>query len=425
MKKTLIISSYRKSLLPQLIDSAWNAGWVISMVPDNLSKNHMTDIHAYFDGTVVEATAEGIRAVKGCDPLHSQTESPSQWIQRHTLPTGSPPYPWLENECALILFTSGSTDVPKGVCHSRGNILRSAQLFVEHFELTEHDLLLCLAPAHTMSGFRSLILPSIQTRHVHKQQSFLSLVHQISEIQATVVLCGPIFIKQLAEWSDRLKSHMKGVRGLLCTGAKLQSEDRNRVEQTLGIPVLDYYGLTETAGLVLGDTFSQRSHGCLPAPCRNVELILKPTNHGDGIFELAISSPNLFLGYLGSPLYRRSIFNTGDLIKKLDKHCLQLIGRHSGATKAPSTEWIYPQRLENWLHKHLKQVSDAVARSVPIPGGEGLEVWINAIEDLDTVRIEKQIIKQLGKDYQPVRWHFSHIERTPLGKLSSSFRNST
>jgi acyl-CoA synthetase (AMP-forming)/AMP-acid ligase II len=389
------------------------------MVPKKISGTDTASIHAALDGTVMEATMEGIRMMAGNLPSQPEMESIDRWIHRYTLPAGRDPYPWPEDECALVLFTSGSTGSPRGVCHSRGNILRSARLFVEHFGLTESDRLLCLAPAHTMSGFRSLLLPSVRVRHIHGESSFLSLVEQIRGMQATIVLCGPVFIRQLAVWADRLTAHLQSLRGLLCTGADLNQADRSRVEHVLGIPVLDYYGLTETAGLVLGDTFVRRSPGCLPAPCKGVETILNPVNRENGIFELAISSPNLFLGYLGSRLARRNIFNTGDLVQTNGDHCLKLLGRRSGAVKAPSTEWIHPQRLETWLRAHLEQVSDAVARAVPVPGGQGLELWIDRREDFDTVRIEEQIVAQLGNDYRPVRWHFSRIERTPLGKLSA------
>jgi acyl-CoA synthetase (AMP-forming)/AMP-acid ligase II len=420
MNKILLISSYKGPLQSRLVNTAWDAGWTIAVAAENLSGACISSIRNHFDGMMAEATEAGIQTIPDVSRSRSDLKTIDQWLEEQYRLIMQEPHLWPEDECALVLFTSGSTGVPKGVCHSRGNIRRSAQLFVDHFELTEHDLLVCLAPPHTMSGFRSLLLPSVRVRHVCEATGFLSLVQQISTMQATLVLCGPVFIRQLAAWADRLPSQLQGLRGLLCTGADLDPEDRSRVEQILGIPVLDYYGLTETAGLVLGDTFSRRSPGCLPAPCRGVELLLQPTEQGDGVFELAVFSPNLFLGYLGNRLARQSIFNTGDLVRTDGSHCLKLLGRHSGAVKAPSTEWLYPQRLETWLREHLKQVSDVVVKAIPVPGGQGLELWIDSTEALDTVRLEEQIITQLGKDYRPVRWHFSRIERTPLGKLSSA-----
>ncbi len=417
MNKTLLISSYRGPLLSRLVETAWDSGWSIAVTREQMTDREKAVIRPALGKTVMEATSKGIAVMEHMHPSPGKTEPPDHWMARHARPAGQPPYPWREDECALVLFTSGSTGSPKGVCHSLGNIRRSAQLFVDHFELTEQDRLLCLAPVHTMSGFRSLVLPGVKVEHVHEETSFLSLVQHIDRIRAPVVLCGPVFIRQLAAWADRLGPLPNRLRGLLCTGADLHPEDRKQVEQTMGIPVLDYYGLTETAGLVLGDTFSRRSPGCLPQPCRGVQLMLQPANREHDTFELAISSPNLFLGYLGDPLARRRIFNTGDLVQSRGKRCLKLLGRRSGAVKAPSTEWVYPRRLENWLRENVEQISDVVARAVPIPGGYGLELWIDSREDFDTVSLENRIVARLGKDYRPVQWHFAPIERTPLGKL--------
>jgi long-subunit acyl-CoA synthetase (AMP-forming) len=188
------------------------------------------------------------------------------------------------------------------------------------------------------------------------------------------------------------------------------------VQDIFNIPVLNYYGLTETAGIVLGEKTGHRAQTNLPPPCEGVEVVLQSVEDSPTTFQLHVKSDNLFLGYLGENLYRRTSFHTGDLVRPAGKGGLTLIGRATEAVKSPSTEWIFPSLLENWL-KERAYCTDAVVHGVPIPGGHGLEAWVDTRESFNRCEIEEAISATIGSDYRPVAWHQAEIVRNALGKI--------
>ncbi len=416
-KRILLQLSEGLTALP-IILAAWSDGWSVAVIREETPSEHLRALrkklgpHLYF--------------VLRVNPLESFVDT-----GKLTLPLGEwlrgekkavEPYSWAENECALILFTSGSTGAPKGVCHSLGNLIDSAKLFTAHFELKESDHLLCLAPLHSMSGFRSTVLPLVTSARVsmlwEKDASFLSIIKRINILRPTHIICAPVFIRQLAAYGRRVAEAFTSVRALLCTGAALDETDRGEVESLLSVPVLNYYGLTETSGIVLAETVQNRRPYTLPPTCEGVKIrLVRRGKRGTG-FYLLIESPNLFLGYLGEALSCKRLFNTGDIVQKDADGGLRLKGRSSSALKAPSTEWIYPDLLKSWLLE-CEDILDAVVKPSKVAGGYGLEVWVKGRSGLDADGIADSIVTELGREYRPVKWHSSMIMPGVAGQLGA------
>lgn len=413
-EKKVIVQGIAPDLFLPVIRSAWHNGWTVAVIRGDIRNHHLHHILGQLRPSLHISATDEIWSYA------DRTDSVSDTGVEKTSILASEPYSWREDQCAAVLFTSGSTGVPKGVCHSYGNMLRSAKLFVRHFNLRSHDHLYCLAPPHSMSGFRSLLLPLVTaarvTMHPAADNSFLAIIKQIALHKPTKVLCGPVFIHQLAAYGKRLGEYLHGIDSFLCTGAALNRKDQQMVEEIFHISVLNYYGLTETAGIVLGEKPGQRTQTNMPPPCAGVEVMLQPVEDSPTTFQLHIKSDNLFLGYLGGSLHRRTIFQTGDLVSPAENGELILIGRATDAVKSPSTEWIFPSLLENWL-KEREYCTDVVVHGVPVPGGYGLEVWMDSSEYVNRNAIEAAISATIGPDYLPVAWHQTDIARNSLGKL--------
>ncbi len=339
--------------------------------------------------------------------------------------SANPPYQWHEDECAVILFTSGSTGSPKGVCHSLGNIVRSAELFIKHFRLEPGSIILCLAPIHSMSGLRCLLIPCISQISVEtpSDSNFLRLIGHIEKTNPDYILCGPVLIKQLAAYGKRILNYLTSIKAIFCTGADLDENDRDMVQNIFRLPILNYYGLTETSGIVLAETPEKQNSGCLPPPCEEVKVDTLACRTGNDLHHLIIGSPNIFLGYLGETLQRKSFFDTGDIVSLTTNNRLILQGRSSGGVKAPSTELIYPFLLERWLKSEFNAL-DFVVTAITVPGGYGLKVAVQSPYALNTDELNGKVNEYFGPDYIPHEWEYSEIDRSPLGKLLTCKKQS-
>ncbi|MCK5717002.1 MAG: AMP-binding protein, partial [Thiomargarita sp.] len=355
-----------------------------------------------------------------------ESESLENWKHVDNI-LSKPPYSWQEHECAVILFTSGSTGIPKGVCHSMGNMLRSAKRFVEHFQFSNNDHLCCFAPIHTVSGLRSLVCSLISpvqvTLYDDKNASFLSNINKIKHLKPTNILCGPVFIAHLAAYGHRLLEEMQGVDSLLCAGSDLNEIECATVKRIFGISVGNYYGLTETFGFVLAAKINQNTSHQWLAPCEGVKISLSPFKHSKTLFQLTIIGENSYLGYLGAPLFRKTSIDTGDLVQKNSNGLLKLMGRSSGIVKAPNTEWIFPYLVEQWLKHYSNIINDVVVKGCKIVGGYGIEIWIDSLEPLNLSEMDQCIVNKFGSEYKPIKWHYATIKRTSVGKIDHIIEN--
>lgn len=413
LSKTVLLQMSSAYLCAQFVRAGWLAGWCVAVVNAEATKTQVATVKEKLGNCLfIQSCSEKEAFVHGDDAYLDTWLASSPKID-------IPPRDWSEEECALILFTSGTTGSPKGVCHSLGNILRSAELYVDHFELTPNDTLICLAPFHAVSGIRSLVISFFCKTHVEFLQpgNFLQLITQLGRYESSHILCGPVFVKQLAAYGRRVEPFVQHLKAIHCTGVDLDEQDRAAVEKILSIPVLNYYGLTETTGLALAEKIGNRRSGYLPPPCAGISVETFNADSCDDLQHLVLNSPNLFLGYLGDDLSRRKSFITGDLVKEPERGVYTLYGRSSGLVKAPSTEWIHPGRLESWLRCQLKE-ADCLVKPVKIPGGYAFNVSIDAESDFSIQEIEDRIATELGADYLPCGWDHVCIERNALGKVT-------
>ena len=108
--------------------------------------------------------------------------------------------------------------------------------------------------------------------------------------------------------------------------------------------------------------------------------------------------------------------NTGDLVSLTPDGELNYIGRSKNVFKAPSTEWLFPELLENWL-KEQAFVKDVLVKGVPVHGGYGCEVWVDTHGPYSLLEMETQIVECFGSEYKPANWYECEITRTELGKI--------
>jgi len=421
--RSLAFAGLQSELAPAVVIGAWSAGWSVaplrSDAPGDMRQEMLRQLRSE---VFISQGLDGIPIVEDASRQHPLED----WLGS-SFPGAGNGKQWSADETAAVLFTSGSSGMPKGVTHSQCNMLRAATLFAEHFELAAGETLACLAPPHTASGLRSLLLPLVAPVDValwpreagHMAETFDAL----AKIDPHVLLCGPRLVSILAAAGKRARRMLPTLRLVASTGAALGEKDRAAVMRELGVELLDFYGLSETGGIVLAERLGSPAPGFLPPACKGVDVRLAPMPDRPDVFELEIQGPNLFLGYLHEPRFRRSVFATGDLVQRSEDGSLTMIGRRDRSFKGANTEWIYPERLQAWLCRQAL-VRDAHVESLPEAGeSRGLLATLEIEEGVDPPNLAQwlaRIARELGSEYAQVRLMLGAVKRSALGKIQKA-----
>lgn len=294
---------------------------------------------------------------------------------------------------AVILYTSGSTGHPKGVVLSHGALCRSGAAVASHYQWRSDDRFLNLAEFHTMSGLRnSAIVPFISGTVVvqtkpGERASFFPIIESIRKYRVTLLGGAPIFVKQLSLFKDRIDpDQMRTLRAILCTGSLLDQKLVEEVYRHCNLPVINYYGLTETAGFCAGYSltdFIGRSGGIgfAVGATLTVQNELGEILPAETAGELVVSSQNLMLGYyreqdLTDAALRNGKFYTGDIVKISEAGEIILVGRKKNFIKNAHTELVYFEEVEMVLEQHPQVAEAAVCGTLNRLGSEELVAFI-------------------------------------------------
>lgn len=262
--------------------------------------------------------------------------------------------PSLPQGTAKITYTSGSTDSPKGVCLSLAGLDTVAESIFARLGLDYVGLHCAVLPlAVLLENVAGLYTTLLAGGHYHAptprsiglsrpfQPDYPRLIKGLREQHATSVIMVPELLRgtiaTLAGRSERLPE-LK----ILAVGGATVSPHLLTQARSLGLPVIEGYGMTEMGSVITLNTPVDNQAGSVGRALQHVRL------HEASDGELLINNP-LFLGYLGdSPAPQ--ILRTGDLGHIEPNGRIRLRGRKShliitsfGRNVAP--EWIESELL--------------------------------------------------------------------------------
>jgi len=363
----------------------------------------------------------------------------SDWIGDDTTVTvESPATP----DCpAVILFTSGTSGRPKGVVLNHGAVFRSGAHMARSYAWKEDDLLWSLGDFHTMSGFRNPLVASLHAGSAFllappgTRANALLVGAESSRHHVTILSTVPALLRQCVKAADRLgPESFSSLRCVLCTGSVLTPEIEESFRGAYGIPVYNYYGLTETSGLCLGILPGRKAEpGSIGWPV-GCELMVSSNDLApvpDGVpGDLMLRSHNLMTGYYhmlpqGPPL-RDGWFATGDIACRNADGSITLLGRRGEAIKDARGELLHPDEIERLLELDPRIAEAGVCR---IRKGDGEECFaafltLNDAPDDETGlvnELRRRVFDTLGPTRVPA--YFRFIDALPRGTNSKLLRN--
>lgn len=207
---------------------------------------------------------------------------------------------------AVILFTSGTETLPKGVPLSHENILSNQSAALSCVELGMNDILYGVLPPFHSFGFSVTgllpLLAGLKVCYAPDPTDSHGMAYDIGRWKPTLFCCAPSFIRSLFKVAD--PQELQSMRLIVSGAEKTPQELFDYVKQNLpGSLLLEGYGITECSPIVTLDRPNE-SHAGVGRPLPGVDLIafdsttltsLPQGSEG----EIGIRGPNVFQGYLG------------------------------------------------------------------------------------------------------------------------------
>jgi feruloyl-CoA synthase len=241
---------------------------------------------------------------------------------------------------AKILFTSGSTAVPKGVVNTYGMLSANQQMLRQCWPFLEHvpPVLLDWLPwNHTFGGNHNfnMVLRNGGTLFVDDGRPSAELIERtvanLREVSPNMYFSVPagyaMLLPYLEKDSELARPFLRNLRLLFYAAAALPQDLWDRLTQLsishLGrrVPLTSGWGSTETAPLATAAHFPVDRAGVIGLPVPGVEVKLAP---GTVKMELRVRGPNVTPGYYKEPELTREAFDsegfyrTGDAGRLLD-----------------------------------------------------------------------------------------------------------
>ncbi|WP_018342497.1 class I adenylate-forming enzyme family protein [Cytophaga aurantiaca] len=339
---------------------------------------------------------------------------------------------------AVLLFSSGSTGVPKGIALSQGHLIRSAWLMAQTYDWNQEDIFLAIGGLESMSGFRNAcIVPVISGTAIcvpsySTIQNAVSIAACISKNEVSILVGNPALYNQFNTFQSHIQNQLVSLKKVLCTGSKLSAGVRAEFLRHYNKAIYNYYGLTETTGLciaeLLGNTADNKDAIGLPidALIQIVDTEGKPAAYGEP-GELRLYSENIFQGYyqredLTALCMSDGWFYTGDIATMDASGQVHLVGRAKELIKTSTDTLVYLEPIAELIEQHPSIEFAAVVGYVE-DETEKMAAFVVAKNDSGSdkeliTELRGYIEKEAGKDKLPSRIIFKkELPYTSNGKI--------
>ncbi|MBS1212783.1 MAG: acyl-(acyl-carrier-protein)--phospholipid O-acyltransferase, partial [Proteobacteria bacterium] len=241
--------------------------------------------------------------------------------------------------CAVVLFTSGSEGVPKGVALSHANLLANCDQITANLDFNAQDVILNVLPLFHSFGFTAgtlLPLLSGMRNFLYPSPLHYRAIPEVAyDINATVLFATNTFLAAYARSAHPYDFY--SVRYVFAGAEKLQPETRKLWSDKFGLRILEGYGVTETSPALAVNTPMQYRAGTVGRLMPGIRYRIEPVPGFDEGGRLHVSGPNVMLGYLlhdqpGRLIPPASVFgegwhDTGDLADVDDEGFVTIKGR--------------------------------------------------------------------------------------------------
>jgi malonyl-CoA/methylmalonyl-CoA synthetase len=343
-----------------------------------------------------------------------------------------------KDDLAALLYSSGTTGLPKGIMLTHNNLLVNAKCLVTYWGFSEKDRLLHLLPIFHVHGlFVALgcILLSGGTMRWADKFTPNYVNQYLSE--CTVMMGVPTYYTRLLSDAGFGIKHTQNMRLFTSGSAPLLVDTFNDFRDRSGFEILERYGMTETGMNCSNPLNRLRKPGTVGPPLPGVTARIVNASGknvcANEVGDLQVKGDNVFKGYWEMPEKTKEdftidgFFNTGDQATLDNDGYVSIVGRSKDMIISGGLN-VYPKEVEDILDEFKGIQESAVFGVDHADLGEAVVAVIVLSEggniDLDNVinySKEKLANYKVPKHIEVI----SNLPRNTMGKVQKKVLRSS
>ncbi|MDO4761628.1 MAG: AMP-binding protein [Corynebacterium sp.] len=320
---------------------------------------------------------------------------PLYWQASSALSTStdavSKPRPMSMTDLALLLFTSGTTGLPKGVQLTFGNLWWNSINVDTMVDSRPGDVTLATAPLFHVGALNSFAIRALvraNTLLIHRHFDPGRVLEDIEKYAVGSTFMVPAQLEALYAHPNFASATLDSMRATICAGAPVPPVLIRRYMDK-GINVQQAWGLTETAPFAtyLPPHMTEKKAGSCGIPMPYTEVRLVDPDTGEDVREpgvtgeLWVRGPNVATGYWNNPevtqkSYTAGWFHSGDLGHRDEDGYYYIVDRLKDLI-ITGGENVYPAEVERVVAELVGVRGNAV---VGLPDAKWGEIVVSVIQ---------------------------------------------
>lgn len=271
-----------------------------------------------------------------------------------------------DNDIAVLLYTGGTTGVPKGAMLTHRNIVANTIQFAEWyaFEPGEETCIGALPMFHSggMSGVMNVPLYAGATILVFRRFNPVSVARVVERFRATRLFGVPTMFIALLNHEESRRVDYSSLRACRTNAASLPPSVKAAFDELVGHEVLiEGYGLTETSPLTHANPLQRAKPGSIGIPLPDTDAKVVALETGADLpagepGELLIRGPQVMRGYWNRPEETaRALFggwvHTGDVARMDAEGYFVIVDRLKDQINTAGFK-VWPREVEEVLYGH-------------------------------------------------------------------------
>jgi len=413
----------------------WFAGGVAVVANERLRSQQVHHVVEHSEASCVVTNDRQLRSVPHlpCDRVVN--------VDRE-VPHDARPHEHLDGaDLAMLLYTSGSTGLPKGVMLSHDNLLTGTRIVAGYLSLTGRDVILSVLPFSFDYGLNQLLTALFVGGTLVIQRSmFPNDISQTLVRERITGLAGvPTLWAQLTgRHSPFLKTAYPQLRYITNSGGRVPEETVRSIRAAHpATQIFLMYGLTEAfrSTFLPPDQVDHRptsmgraipeveilvinQQGIVCAPGEVGELVHCGANVSMGYWRDAQNTALRFRPHPLRPDDAEQVVFSGDLVKTDAEGYLYYVGRQDKQIKSRGVR-VSPEEIERYMHSSTV-VSQVV--SFAVPRADGDSDIVAAVIPHDPSQFRQEVLEEFCRNEMPeymqpcVFWPMTEFPLTSSGK---------